>query len=723
MERQDKKKQLTVVQMTNHAGGLDGGHLLVINSSSKMHRRVKHILKDFLFEGKQIGYLGASSLSEAQQTLEVQPDVVAVFLMLPIEDDDSAINIKHFVQTIKQNLSIQVIFYVADLVEASAWQNVYKVQADAIKLNTDLTDNRLLMDLLIALKKHKRLSALNVANRKLREQYIAQNRKVEELNQTANDGAVFKSIVETTTDLVSIVDRDGRIIYINPGGRKMIGLGQDEDVTQFHINDWYSEQADRQMLSEILPQVIEYGNGEGEFSIATGGGEKILVDQVIVAHKLPNGQIDFLSTTARDITRYKHLETSLREREQFLQLVMNNVPQYIYWKDRNSTFLGCNRNFARVAGLSSPQEITDKTDYDMPWGESEAEFYQMQDYEIMKNDHPEYHIIETQLQKDGILIWLDTNKIPLHDNQNNVIGILGTYEDITERFEAETTLREYSERLKRMVDDRTRELSEALDNLQATQEQLVETEKMAALGSLVAGVAHEINTPIGIGVTAASTLQDETIMFLDRFQNGSLKRSTLDNYMRIAQESCHLILENLIRASGLVQSFKQVAVDQTNLEYRQFIVKPYLEEVLHSLRPQLKGSKHQIVVTGDDQLVIKSFPGAFSQIITNFVVNSLLHAYDEEDKGLIVFDVKRQSDEVIIECSDDGRGISAKNIEKIFEPFFSTAKERGGSGLGLNIVYNLVTQKMKGSIECNSVLGEGTQFIIKLPLKMELSTI
>ena len=265
------------------------------------------------------------------------------------------------------------------------------------------------------------------------------------------------------------------------------------------------------------------------------------------------------------------------------------------------------------------------------------------------------------------------------------------------------------------LSERNSELSQTLSNLKNTQRQLIEAEKMAALGGLVAGVAHEINTPIGIGVTAASTLADETKLFLNDYQNGQIKRSALSHYLDIATDSSRLILRNLERAAELVQSFKQVAVDQTNLEQREFAVIGYIQEVLRSLHPQIKRFNHHIEVRGDETITLNSYPGAFSQVVTNLVMNSLVHAYPDGKPGKLRFEVTDQAGIITVGYQDDGCGISQENLPRIFEPFYTTARNRGGTGLGLHIVYNLVTQKLGGQIRCESQVGLGTSFVLLFP--------
>ena len=278
-------------------------------------------------------------------------------------------------------------------------------------------------------------------------------------------------------------------------------------------------------------------------------------------------------------------------------------------------------------------------------------------------------------------------------------------QEVTERQLTETQLQE-----------KAQQLEQTLHSLQQTEDQLIQTEKMAALGRLVAGIAHEINTPIGIGITATSLLVEKTDIFTLRFKNGLLKRSEFEKFLATAQQSSQMALKNLERAAELIQSFKRVAIDQSSESIRVFNVKSYLEEILLQLSPKLKATQHTVIILGDATLDIYSFPGAFSQIDTNLVMNSLIHAYTLDDKGTIKLDFNRSVHQFVFVYSDDGSGILAENRGKIFEPFFTTKRGQGGSGLGLHIVYNLVTRKLGGNIRYDSQSEGGTRFIIVLPL-------
>ncbi|MEO5350197.1 MAG: HAMP domain-containing histidine kinase [Magnetococcus sp. YQC-3] len=262
-------------------------------------------------------------------------------------------------------------------------------------------------------------------------------------------------------------------------------------------------------------------------------------------------------------------------------------------------------------------------------------------------------------------------------------------------------------------------LQQSLVMVKRTQSQLVEAEKMASLGSLVAGVAHEINTPVGTGVTAASFLAQTSQECSARFAEGKLRKSELESFFLDVLESTQMILSNLQRAAELIRSFKQVAVDRANEELRTFRLHEYIHHVLLSLRARLKQTQHEVTVQCPEALEVTTYPGALSQIISNLLVNSLVHAFQEEEEGKILFQVVEREGDILFCYSDNGCGMEEKDRARIFEPFFTTARQRGGSGLGMHIVFNLVTQHLKGSIRCVSTPGRGTLYEIYIPKTVE----
>ncbi|WP_269619810.1 ATP-binding protein [Zhongshania sp. BJYM1] len=259
------------------------------------------------------------------------------------------------------------------------------------------------------------------------------------------------------------------------------------------------------------------------------------------------------------------------------------------------------------------------------------------------------------------------------------------------------------------------ELERALKRLKETQEQLVNNEKMASLGGLVAGVAHEINTPVGIGVTAASTLREDTKSAFKLYDEGELTNSSLRRYFGICMQATEIILGNLQRAADLIHSFKQVAVDQSSSEYRVYELKKYIDETFLSLKPKLRSTNLNVEINCDPSLTINSVPGAMSQIITNLVMNSVHHAYEEGQKGCLRIVVESLPENILIHYSDDGKGMPPEVVAKVFDPFFTTRRGAGGSGLGMHIVYNLVTQQLKGTVKIRSILGQGSSVHIVIP--------
>lgn len=258
----------------------------------------------------------------------------------------------------------------------------------------------------------------------------------------------------------------------------------------------------------------------------------------------------------------------------------------------------------------------------------------------------------------------------------------------------------------------------ALEQLQQAQDQLVEQEKMVALGELVAGMSHEVNTPIGNALTAASHLFDETRMLEKQFHDNTLRKADFEKYMDRLNETTRIVLGNIDRASALINSFKNIAVDQSANDIRKFNLADYIGDVILSLKPTVDRAGHLISVNCPPDIEIENNPGAFSQILTNFVMNSVLHAYPKGKRGYITITVKpEKGDGMTLIYSDDGAGIPEEHMSKIFDPFFTTKRGEGGSGLGLNVVFNLAMHTLKGQLSVDSKPGKGTKFTLFLPRK------
>jgi ligand-binding sensor domain-containing protein/signal transduction histidine kinase len=325
---------------------------------------------------------------------------------------------------------------------------------------------------------------------------------------------------------------------------------------------------------------------------------------------------------------------------------------------------------------------------------------------------------------DGELRWLLTRgRVMARDANGRALRMVGTTQDITVLKSAEELLRRLNEELESRVEDRTfdlrkanAELRRALEQLTQTQRQLLESEKMAALGGLVAGVAHEINTPLGVTVTAASHLQEEARRVAGLAAEQRLGAAELEQFRELAEETSQLMLRNLQRADRLIRSFKLIAVDQGTEERRVIDLGAYLNEILVSLGPAVKKTPHRARVECTEEITLETYPGVLYQIVSNLVMNSLTHAFSTDLAGDIVIRAQRAGDLVEISYLDNGRGMDESVRARVFEPFFTTRRGEGGSGLGMHLVYNLVTQVLKGSIRVESSAGEGARFEIFFPL-------
>lgn len=290
------------------------------------------------------------------------------------------------------------------------------------------------------------------------------------------------------------------------------------------------------------------------------------------------------------------------------------------------------------------------------------------------------------------------------------------YDDITAKHQYDLDILQLNARLEHRVLERTQELSEALAQLTEAQAELVQKEKLSALGALVAGIAHELNTPIGNSLTVASTLQSGANEFAAAIEGG-LTRSRLTAFLNDSREGADILVRCLRQAAKLVASFKQVAVDQSSVNRRAFVLDEMVAELLITLGPSFRNCSHSVTNTIPSGITLDSYPGPLGQIVTNLINNAVIHAFEQDQKGIIEIAAERLgADKVLLTVNDNGMGIPEAHLSRIFDPFFTTKLGQGGSGLGLNIVYNLVRDILGGTIRVESTLGQGTRFVLTLPL-------
>lgn len=321
---------------------------------------------------------------------------------------------------------------------------------------------------------------------------------------------------------------------------------------------------------------------------------------------------------------------------------------------------------------------------------------------------------------DGRMRYARLSGVPTFGRDGVVRGYRGTGRETTAE-------REFQLFLERRIKERTRELERANEALRETVEKLsqaqiglVTAERLASLGAMVAGVAHEINTPIGVGVTAMSYLSDQNAVIRGKFGDNALKKRELSDYLAMLEETSALVLSNLGRAASLIDSFKKVAADRTSENCRRFPIRPFLDDVVTSLSPAVRraGVTLETDCGAVDALEIVSFPGLLSQVVVNLVMNALTHAFEPGGGGRLRLTCSADAGGgVILSLADNGKGIPAEVQGRVFDPFFTTRRSRGSTGLGLSIVHNIVTVHLGGRIALNSLPGQGTVFTIDLPAR------
>ncbi|ACS81363.1 cache domain-containing protein [Maridesulfovibrio salexigens] len=311
--------------------------------------------------------------------------------------------------------------------------------------------------------------------------------------------------------------------------------------------------------------------------------------------------------------------------------------------------------------------------------------------------------------------YLKVTITPINDDEGKPIFIFANGINLTDINIAFEQLEELNANLEARVAERTNELELSLENLQNTQDQLVQSEKMAALGGLVAGVAHEINTPLGLGVTNATFLQEQAAKIKTAYEEGKFTKGEFEVFLDNCEEATRSMLVNLRRGADIIRSFKQVAVDQTNESLRTITLSEYLDEVMLSLKPSYKNSGHIVKTECPEDIIITTYPGLLMQIISNLTMNSLIHAFSDIDSGHITIKVSKENEKIKLVYSDDGVGLTQEQQAKIYDPFFTSKQAAGGTGLGMHIVYNIVTQKLCGSIHLESSPGQGVCFTITIP--------
>ncbi|XLZ73017.1 ATP-binding protein [Massilia sp. SR12] len=450
---------------------------------------------------------------------------------------------------------------------------------------------------------------------------------------------------------------------------------------------------------------------EGQFSqLPEGGGDELEV----VTHSL-----NLMSAALRErIAQLEESQRRLRESEERFRTLFDMTPLPLTVSDQEGHIIGANQAVVRTFGTPLHELIGKRSDTVQFWadpGERQRVWDVFAKHGVVQGELA--HVMLPGQRPGQVAIW--SSSLMLDGRRAIIWAIL----DLTQEMDAKRELRELNDALETRVRERSaaleqanRDLSSALETLQRTQHDLIASEKMASLGSLVAGIAHELNTPIGNSLLASTALTDRVEEFQQTVADGSIRRSTLNHHLDEVQMACGLISNSLQKAADLIASFKQIAVDQTNDQRRHFRLQSVALDTTATYTPRLRRSAIQMQVEVPAELELDSYPGSLYQVFNNLINNALLHAFEGRNCGKLWLSARAlPGQQLEIVFRDDGVGMSDEVKRHIFDPFFTTKMGNGGTGLGMNIVYNIVTGVMGGRIVIDSTLGAGTTVRMVVP--------
>jgi len=522
--------------------------------------------------------------------------------------------------------------------------------------------------------------------------------------------AMFSAAFHCSPDYITISRlSDGTILEVNQAFIQLVGWSREESIgtTSLNLGLWPIPE-ERAAVVELVSQHGALRN----FPCTIGTREGLRRHCLLNASTVVIEGQTCLIAIVRDVSEQKAADDALQESQAKFSRIFASAPvatSLTRLADR--THVDANPAWENLFGLERSAVLTRSTGELGFWVDTEV-----------------YDDLYARIARDEVVAQQEVRIRPRGRDEIATCLVSGcrlringedcglwSLVDISELRRIQGHIEELNEGLERRVAERTAELQSALETLHQARDELVRSEKLAALGALVAGIAHELNTPIGNSITVATTLAARTEEMAREFASGGLRRSSFDAFMENTREAGELLMRSLQRAQELVRSFKQVAVDQSSENRRPFELGEMLHEIAVTLGPMLKGSHYTLDIAPAEALQMDSYPGALGQILTNLNSNALTHAFAGRPDGHIAVTTQAGPDSVRISITDNGNGIDSASLQRIFDPFFTTRLGKGGSGLGLYIVYNLVTRTLGGQIDVQSTPGTGTRFTLALP--------
>jgi PAS domain S-box-containing protein len=527
----------------------------------------------------------------------------------------------------------------------------------------------------------------------------------ENQKELKGSNSFLRTILNNPRELVVLTfDPDQRVDFVNAGASAFFQKGEAE-LFGLTVEALFGMDEGQKPLPEAGLRVFDMGGRQKELQYAFGDLDTKESSQRILV--------------GLDITKRYEAEKQVEESQRILQQILNEIPSPVFAARESGEIIFANAAFAQLYGKSS-LEISGLNHWEMHQSINPGEAVKIRERirSVIQHTAKLESYQEQFTDYRGNRCFFQSAKLPLkfHDE----ILCLGISTNISEVKEAENAVKKLNTELENRVASRTAELADSLRKLSEAQERLVESEKMAAMGHLVAGVAHEINTPLGIALTGVTAVEEDNKAVLGDLEKEELTKQQLIDFLSKSQEIYFSIVTNLKKASRLIQTFKELAVNQVVDDAESFSLKTFLEDFQMAMEPKLKEYNIAMLLEIPEDAEIFTSPGALSQVCLNLVMNSLIHGYPEKGPGNITIAVQYQEEEVLLTLTDDGLGMAEEVRKRVFEPFFTTKRGQGGTGLGLQIVFNLVKHKLQGEIQVSSQEGRGSSFELRIPTCINL---